>query len=489
MPRDRKRRRGGGLGASEAELAALVFGAAPGAPLLEPSAEAAGGGDGEIRNDAGERAATGSRDGAPAWVDEADADEEVALAGVSRLRKLREREDEDVVGGAEYEQRLRQQHRRIYGEAKWARPDRARPGEGGGEADEGDGAGHMAAVVRRAGGVLADAAGKRAGALPPGRLEVTRLRDANAAEAGDAVLRSLQFHTSGALLMTAGMDKTLRLFKVDGASNPKLQGVFFEDLPITQAAFAGTSHVVCAGRRPFFYRYDLQAAKVERVGPVAGLSERSLESFALSPDGKTMATLGKSGVVNLLNLGTRSLAASLRMSGTARTLAFSADGRRVMASGGDGAVLTWDLRTRRCLSRAADEACTGATALAASPDGAHYATGSDAGVVNLYADPHAPGGAGAPAPPLKAFMNLTTQVDTLAFSADGDILACASRMKKDALRLVHVPTRTVFANWPTARSPLQFVHCAAFSPGGAYLAVGNARGRALLYRLHHYDTA
>ena len=110
-------------------------------------------------------------------------------------------------------------------------------------------------------------------------------------------------------------------------------------------------------------------------------------------------------------------------------------------------------------------------------------------MVNLYADPHAPGGAGAPAPPLKAFMNLTTQVDTLAFSADGDILACASRMKKDALRLVHVPTRTVFANWPTARSPLQFVHCAAFSPGGAYLAVGNARGRALLYRLHHYDTA
>ena len=109
MPGDRKRRRGGGLGASEAELAALVFGAAPGAPLLEPSAEAAGGGDGEIRNDAGERAATGSRDGAPAWVDEADADEEVALAGVSRLRKLREREDEDVVGGAEYEQRLRQQ--------------------------------------------------------------------------------------------------------------------------------------------------------------------------------------------------------------------------------------------------------------------------------------------------------------------------------------------------------------------------------------------
>ena len=81
-------------------------------------------------------------------------------------------------------------------------------------------------------------------------------------------------------------------------------------------------------------------------------SSQLMTSVMLSPDGRTMATLGKSGVVNLLNLGTRSLAGSLRMSGTARTLAFSADGRRVMAGGGDGAVLTWDLRTRDTRTRA-----------------------------------------------------------------------------------------------------------------------------------------
>ena len=64
------------------------------------------------------------------------------------------------------------------------------------------------------------------------------------------------------------------------------------------------------------------------------------------------------------------------------------------------------------------------------------------------------------------------------------ILAMASRMAKDALRLVHLPSCTVFSNWPTSRTPLGYVHSLAFSPGGGYLAIGTARGTALLYRLH-----
>lgn len=91
--------------------------------------------------------------------------------------------------------------------------------------------------------------------------------------------------------------------------------------------------------------------------------------------------------------------------------------------------------------------------------------------------------------PLKTFMNLTTTIDSLAFNTDSQILAMASRMKRDSLRLVHLPTCTVFSNWPTSRSPLHYVHSLAFSPGGGYLAIGNAKGRVLLYRLHHYPSA
>lgn len=55
--------------------------------------------------------------------------------------------------------------------------------------------------------------------------------------------------------------------------------------------------------------------------------------------------------------------------------------------------------------------------------------------------------------------------------------------------MLHVPSLTVFSNWPTSKSPLHYVHSAAVSPHSGYLAVGNARGRVLLYRLHHYKSA
>lgn len=86
-------------------------------------------------------------------------------------------------------------------------------------------------------------------------------------------------------------------------------------------------------------------------------------------------------------------------------------------------------------------------------------------------------------------MNLVTSIDNIKFNCDSQILAMASRMKKDALRLVHLPSYTVFSNWPTSKTPLQYVHSLDFSPGGGYLAVGNAAGKVLLYRLHYYDNA
>ena len=84
-------------------------------------------------------------------------------------------------------------------------------------------------------------------------------------------------------------------------------------------------------------------------------------------------------------------------------------------------------------------------------------------------------------------MNLTTSIDTLTFNSDGQMLAISSRLKRDALKLVHIPSCTVFSNWPSSKTPLHYVWCTSFSPTGGYLAVGNARGRALLYRIRAYD--
>mmetsp|Transcript_4664 Transcript_4664/g.12754 ORF Transcript_4664/g.12754 Transcript_4664/m.12754 type:complete len:201 (+) Transcript_4664:337-939(+) len=198
------------------------------------------------------------------------------------------------------------------------------------------------------------------------------------------------------------------------------------------------------------------------------------------------------------------------MNGSARCAAYTPDGNELLTLGGDGVVYTWDLRTRRCLSQISDHGNVSPSSLTVSEDGRFFATGSEAGVVNVYRRGAEAASAGLessmtmgravhkPKPlglgdgmvmgkPLKEIMNLTTKTDTLAFSPDSQVLAIASRMKKDAMRLVHMPTLTVFSNWPTSRSPLHYVHSLAFSPGGGFLAVGNARGRVLLYRLHHYS--
>jgi U3 small nucleolar RNA-associated protein 18 len=124
--------------------------------------------------------------------------------------------------------------------------------------------------------------------------------------------------------------------------------------------------------------------------------------------------------------------------------------------------------------------------------GGYTAVGSESGVVNVYSnsqlvslDGHREG----TVRPLKALMNLTTTIDSLLFNTDAQVLAMASRWKKDALRLVHLPSLTVFSNWPTGRTPIRYPFALDFSPNGGCLSVGNDRGRVLLYRLRHYEAS
>ena len=67
-------------------------------------------------------------------------------------------------------------------------------------------------------------------------------------------------------------------------------------------------------------------------------------------------------------------------------------------------------------------------------------------------------------------------------------LTAAQKRTIDDLR-AHVGGAHVFANWPTAATPLGKVECCAFSPHSGFLAAGNDKGKVLLWRLNHYPTA
>lgn len=302
---------------------------------------------------------------APAWEDPEEAALQVSLTSRSRSKKLRAAESEGVVSGEVYAERLRTQHARLNPRSSWARR----------RAPEREEAPATAALLTRQGGLLG-----RSGQLAPGQLETSRLRDANAADPAQAVVQCLEYHPNGQLLLTAGLDKRLRFFAVDGGENPLIQSLFLEDMPVHCAAFCqGGTKVLATGRRKHFYVADLEAAALERVPHLFGVPDKSLESFVASSadEGDTVAFFGRDGTLPLVSLRSRQVVATLRMNGTARAGAFRGDGLELYTAGGDGTVYVWDVRQRACRARFVDEGSLRGTALAASADGGLLATGEN----------------------------------------------------------------------------------------------------------------
>ena len=142
----------------------------------------------------------------------------------------------------------------------------------------------------------------------------------------------------------------------------------------------------------------------------------------------------------------------------------------------------WDIRTKKCVDRFKNEDGTISSYFSATSR--FLAVGAESGVVNLYNDTSRPFQKRSP---VKSILNMHTSIDYMKFNPQGDILAMSSRREKDALKLVHVPTQTVFSNWPTSKTPLSYVWSLDFSPGSKFMAVGNDKGKCLLYKLSHYN--
>jgi len=264
-------------------------------------------------------------------------------------------------------------------------------------------------------------------------------------------------------------------------------------LPIYSAAFLGdTGKVVVSGRRPFFYIYDSIAGKLDLVPRISGREERSLERCVPSPDGKLIAFMGNDGYIILVDVLSKQWIANLKLNGSVRAVSFTPDGEFILASGSDGDVYRFCVKSRRCVERFPNQDGT-ITSYMATSTRRHMAVGSESGVVNLYSDDfsrrqnptiHEFGVARSP---IKSILNLQTSVDMMQFNHDGQILAMSSRREKNSMKLLHVPTSTVFSNWPTSKTPLNYVWSMDFSPQSKFLAVGNDQGKCLLYRLQHYS--
>eukprot|EP00126_Sphaerothecum_destruens_P005927 Sdes_comp19117_c0_seq1m9827 len=411
----------------------------------------------------------------PAWVDQSETSTHVDISSQNRLKKLKVSDDETLLAGDEFSHRLREQFQRIHAAPNWALLPEDPPEE---DAAEGDSL--FLSTCRK---LTADA-----NRLPAQKLSVTRLKDATQSTKPDAAIQALQFHPSSPILMTGGFDKVVRLYHIDGEENKVLQSIFFKDLPVHTAAISHDGgEIIVSGRRKYFYSYDLQEGRVVKISGIQGRPEKSLENFWITPDDKFIVFLGQDGTLMLVSRKTKQWVANLKMNGTCRSVSFEkskGSSFRMLTAGSDGFVYVWDLERRVCVHRFVDEGNIHISA-SASSSSANFAFGSKNGVVNVYNSECL---LESKPKPLKAIMNLTTGIHQMKFNHDGQILSIFSRKKKEALKLVHIPSLTVFQNWPSSNTPLHYVHQFDFSPSSGYMSIGNDKGQVLLYRLHHYTS-
>ncbi|RXW17116.1 hypothetical protein EST38_g8737 [Candolleomyces aberdarensis] len=497
----------------------------------------------------------------PAWTDADDANTSKAvslLKGHSRLRKLRQTVDEDIIGTLEYETRLRRQFEQINPEPEWAKKAKstvkARKHALDLLSEASDAEEETVSSTNR---VFADSrTATRNGEvkLPRDTLSIERLRDVNqeTKNSGSGEVRVLAFHPnpSASILCVASADRRIRLFNVDGHLSPLLTTLHFPNLPLTSSTAAlfhpsGQSLLV-SGPRPFFYTYDLQSGtsthharglwgtsfngltdetailqqRRRKRGDdvVKGGDAEALSLTSFNPHGDLLAVAGRGGYVHLVDWksGAGQVIGSLKCSGSAGsagaggihgmwwvppTLSIGALGDTTAVAGpsnsrlavlsGDSEVYIWDVAQRKCVHRWQDQGGfrRAARVLAGTTTQAsgYMAVGSNTGYVNVYgSDSYSNIESPATPTPLKAISNLTTPISAARFNHDAQILAIASKQKKDALRMVHLPSLTVFSNWPTSGTPLGHVTAVDFSPQSEYAVIGNTRGRVLLYNLRNY---
>ncbi|XP_023666450.2 U3 small nucleolar RNA-associated protein 18 homolog isoform X1 [Paramormyrops kingsleyae] len=323
--------------------------------------------------------------------------------------------------------------------------------------------------------------------LPKGTIQMKNCLNANNDRLSSGKLSTVQFHPSAQVVMTAGIDQSVSLFQVDGRTNPKIQSVFLEKFPVYKARFSadGEQVVATSSHNKLFYVYDMIEGRVVPVQGVRGLEEKKLKEFEVSPDGNHLLFVGSSGYFHLLTMKTKELVCSMKINGEVTGAAFSPDGSKIYVGSDVGEVFVWSVKSRRCLNRLTDDGSLKLTALSVSKNGQYLACGSSSGVVNVYSSDACLQESNPK--PIKAIMNLLTPISSLQFNPTTEILAIASNAADEAVRLVHIPSFTVFSNYPVFRKKTVYLsQCLDFSPNSGFFSVANNKGKALLYRLKHY---
>lgn len=469
----------------------------------------------------------------------------ISLASNTRLRKLRNYEGEDWVNGTEYIKRLRRQYERLHPPPEWAvyaksrqLKRRKRKSSFSDDSTTAEDAASdediyeeirstqpLAALLRQAGTLTVTDPGQKASKhrkLRQDVIDIQRTKDLPGSQPSS--VDSLSFHPHYPLLLSSGPAATVYLHHISPHPpnpNPLLTSLHLKKTPLSSTCFyqiplvEGTdideatkdrTTILLTSRRRYFHTWTLSDGTISKTSntrtliPNSVTSQRTMEDLTPSPCGRYLALVSSSrkggSYISILSSTSYQCQTSVRVDsiGGVASLAFWSSGDGLCIAGKNGEVTEFSIVEQLVLARWMDEGAVGTTVMKlGGHSGSHQlgdsrwvAIGSSSGIVNIYdrlswtvenlsANPRPK--------PTKVFDQLITPISHITFSDDGQMLVIGSRWKRDALRLIHLPSCTIYRNWPTSSTPLGRISSVAVSPGGEYLAIGNEKGKVKLWEI------
>jgi WD40 repeat protein len=306
----------------------------------------------------------------------------------------------------------------------------------------------------------------------------------------DEVL-SVAFSPDSQVLASGSKDNTIILWDV--ATGQRLYQLAGHTAQVSNLAFNPDGKTLASGSRDStIILWDITG--VITATPQTSLGQVLLPkytdevwSIALSPDGRTLASGGIDGTVVLWNIETRQQLGQLtgHTSGV-RSLSFRPDGRTLASVGVDSTMILWDVANLKKLDK-----LTGHTdqirSLAFSPDGQMLALGSDDITTptivlwDMNSDKE-----------ISQLAGHTDRVDSVVFSPNGSMLASASCGKRDHNRFC-IQDEIILWDIASGR-PLGLptnhigeVNSLAFSPNGKILASGSRDETIVLWDVEKHQ--
>jgi len=278
-------------------------------------------------------------------------------------------------------------------------------------------------------------------------------------------VRAVAFGAGGRLLAAAG-DKGVIVWDMTRPAHPRVRGTW-RDKAATLAVDPRGRRVVFAGVGPTVIVQDVGGGHRETFR----VPDKRVDGIAMTPDGHRAVTVGDSGA-SVWNLATHKQERRLRFRYSAggaekAALALSADGRRLLTDSGLQTDL-WDLARGTNLGRAGLGSSVNAP-FAFRPDGTSLAASSP-GKEGTEIDTHRLTATGFvkqrfSGNPEARVVGLRRDVSSLAYSADGRILASGS--KDGTVTLWDPPSPETVTD-----GRLREIDSVAFDPDNGVLAMG-----------------